>query len=99
MSTAGTVVTQRSLFYRLVHLFDSQMEVNNLVLELAASLECPRHALLVSASPRGVVAGDIFLRSKDGDFDVDGNMAGPVECIFESFVYRRKSFVALTAIY
>mmetsp|Transcript_16301 Transcript_16301/g.33102 ORF Transcript_16301/g.33102 Transcript_16301/m.33102 type:complete len:267 (-) Transcript_16301:1681-2481(-) len=73
----GRGIAQRGVFYQLIHLFDRQVEVNNVILDLSATLECPRHALTVTSSFRGVLAGNIIMNLPGADLDVDANLAGP----------------------
>lgn len=82
------IVSQRQLYYMLVHLFPSQYALNDTVLDVSATLAVPRYALNVGAATRGVVAGSVCIGVPQSRVDVDCRFVGSVrsyflpECIF-----------------
>mmetsp|Transcript_28302 Transcript_28302/g.68798 ORF Transcript_28302/g.68798 Transcript_28302/m.68798 type:complete len:368 (+) Transcript_28302:150-1253(+) len=65
----GSTSTLREIYYRLVYLFDSQEQSNDIVRDICAAIECPRHALGVGASIRGAMHGDFCAWFRDECID------------------------------
>ncbi|KAH7033613.1 Spo11/DNA topoisomerase VI subunit A [Microdochium trichocladiopsis] len=60
------IVTKRSIYYQDPALFGSQEFVNRLVDGLAFTLGVSRDALNIVAAAKGLIVGDLVVRSKDG---------------------------------
>lgn len=75
---SGHRVSQRQLFYTLLHAFPTQMHLNEAVLDASATLGVPRYLLNVGAATRGVVAGCISVYPNASRHAVDCEYVGPV---------------------
>lgn len=70
----GRHVSQREMYYMLLRhheqsslvLFPSQQRLNDIIMDVAAILHCPRAALNVGAATRGVVAGCVTIVRRHG---------------------------------
>ncbi|PHH65651.1 hypothetical protein CDD81_1737 [Ophiocordyceps australis] len=63
---AGTVLTKRHIFYQHQELFGKQRVVDDLVDDLALTLQVSREDLRIVASVKGLVVGPLIIRSPDG---------------------------------
>mmetsp|Transcript_466 Transcript_466/g.1770 ORF Transcript_466/g.1770 Transcript_466/m.1770 type:complete len:407 (-) Transcript_466:79-1299(-) len=65
LQTGSTLVTQRDLFYKVIHRgFRNQQEVNEMILDVGAVLEAPRIEMGICASSKGFVGGNLQWRHK-----------------------------------
>lgn len=74
----GRRVSQRELYYILIHLFDSQVALNRTVLRVSAILDVPRFALNIDGAPRGIMAGRVKVALTSSDFFIDCRHVGCV---------------------
>jgi DNA topoisomerase VI subunit A len=74
----GHQVSQRELYYKLVHVFSHQRELNRALLDASATLGVPRFALNIGAATRGVVAGCIRIAPPTSPALVDCEYVGTV---------------------
>ena len=74
----GKRISQRQLYYILVHVFPSQNEFNSTVLRIANLLSIPRYNLNINAATRGVVAGNLFVSNPGARACVDCTCVGTV---------------------
>ncbi|PHH78355.1 hypothetical protein CDD82_3084 [Ophiocordyceps australis] len=63
---AGRVLTKRHIFYQHQELFGKQRVVDDLVDDLALTLDVSREDLRIVASVKGLVVGPLVIRSPDG---------------------------------
>ena len=54
---------QRGLYYCLIRYFEDQITLNQIILCISKILSTPRHKFGVAACPRGLVYGDVILKS------------------------------------
>lgn len=71
-------VSQRELYYMLVHTFHSQIELNLTVSKVSTILGVPRYALNIDAASRGVLAGCVTLGLTGSNFRIDCRHVGSV---------------------
>ncbi|WBW72025.1 DSB-forming protein Rec12/Spo11 [Schizosaccharomyces osmophilus] len=62
-----SVVTKRDIFYHDVQLFKKQSVVDELIEDLACTIGCPRSALNVEASGKGLVYGPLSITLQEGE--------------------------------
>ncbi|EXV00156.1 type IIB DNA topoisomerase family protein [Metarhizium robertsii] len=63
---SGTVLTKRNIFYQHQELFGTQRVVDELVDDVATTLELDRDDLNIVASAKGIMAGPLRIRLIDG---------------------------------
>ncbi|CAN8073153.1 unnamed protein product [Agarophyton chilense] len=73
----GRRISQRELFYMLVSSFDSQAQLNRMILDVSALLGAPRYALNIGAATRGVIAGKICVALSGSPYKIDCEFVGP----------------------
>lgn len=78
---SGRRVSQRELYYRLIDSFDSQAQLNNMVLDVSALFRAPRYALNIGAATRGVIAGNLCIAITGSPYKVDCEHVGPVSSL------------------
>jgi hypothetical protein len=78
----GCFVSQRELYYLLIHIFSHQRQLNGAVLDTSAVLGVPRFALNIGAATRGVVAGCIRIAPTTSPALVDCEYVGTVRTTF-----------------
>ncbi|EPY53436.1 endonuclease Rec12 [Schizosaccharomyces cryophilus OY26] len=61
-----SVVTKRDIFYHDVQLFKRQAVVDELIEDIACTIGCPRSALNVEASGKGLVYGPLTINLQEG---------------------------------
>ncbi|EPX71295.1 endonuclease Rec12 [Schizosaccharomyces octosporus yFS286] len=61
-----SVITKRDIFYHDVQLFKKQFVVDELIEDLACTIGCPRSALNVEASGKGLVYGPLSITLREG---------------------------------
>lgn len=71
-------VSQRELYYLLIHLFSSQPQCNATIQDASATLGVPRYALNIGAATRGVVAGSLRIATASSSYHVDCEHVGMV---------------------
>lgn len=81
----GRRVSQREMYYMLIHLFKSQIRLNDTVLDLSAMLAVPRYALNIGAATRGVLAGCVRLAFFGSPYRVDCEYVGIVSNLVDAF--------------
>lgn len=69
----------------LVHMFNSQVELNRTVAKVSALLDVPRFALNIDAASRGVLAGCVTLALSGSPFRIDCRHVGSVSRSYPSF--------------
>ncbi|KAG9306979.1 hypothetical protein G9A89_000893 [Geosiphon pyriformis] len=62
----NTTATKRDIYYKDVQLFGTQHTVDIGIDELACLFQVPRYCLNVTASAKGLVAGELKIIQKDG---------------------------------
>ncbi|ELT88325.1 hypothetical protein CAPTEDRAFT_89794 [Capitella teleta] len=62
-----TFCTKRELYYQDVKLFPGQSTLDDIVDDVACMLQVPRWNLHILATSKGLVAGDLFFTSGDGE--------------------------------
>lgn len=71
-------VSQRELYYMLIHMFRSQIELDRTVSKVSTILGVPRYALNIDAASRGVLAGCVTLALTGSNFRIDCRHVGSV---------------------
>lgn len=74
----GRRVSQRELYYMLVHMFKLQIELNRTVSKVSTILGVPRYALNIDAASRGVLAGCVTLALTGSHYCIDCRHVGCV---------------------
>ncbi|KAG8422939.1 endodeoxyribonuclease [Metarhizium acridum] len=76
---SGTVLTKRNIFYQHQELFGTQRVVDELVDDVATTLELDRDDLNIVASAKGIMAGPLKIRLNDGgELDASSSETGVV---------------------
>lgn len=75
---SGRRISQRELFYMLIGSFDTQAQLNKIILDVSAMLGVPRYALNIGAATRGVMAGNICIATSGSIYKVDCEHVGAV---------------------
>lgn len=78
-------VSQREMYYMLIHSFKSQIVLNDTILDLSGMLAVPRYALNIGAATRGVLAGCVRLAVFGSPYRVDCEHVGIVSGLFHTF--------------
>ncbi|EQL00317.1 meiotic recombination protein rec12 [Ophiocordyceps sinensis CO18] len=63
---SGSILTKRCIFYQHQDLFEKQRVVDELVDDIALTLEVHRHDLNIVASSKGLVSGPLTISYRDG---------------------------------
>jgi hypothetical protein len=71
-------LSQRELYYLLIHIFKNQRDLNNTLLDACATLGVPRFALNIGSASRGVLAGCIRIGPPNSAAVIDGEYVGTV---------------------
>lgn len=69
-------VCQRQLYYTLIKSFESQAQLNSVILDVSAMLRVPRYALNIGAATRGVIAGCVSIGMCQSTFQIDCEHVG-----------------------
>lgn len=84
-------VSQRELYYMLVHSFKSQAQLNDVVLDVSAMLAVPRYALNIDAATRGVLAGCIHIAIYGSPYQIDCEYVGVVRILLPLYSFHLKT--------
>lgn len=64
-------LSQRQLYYQLVDIFTDQIDLNDTLLDVSATLNIPRYLMNVGTATRGVVAGILCISALEGRSGTD----------------------------
>lgn len=74
----GKHVTQRQIYYALMHLFSNQQQLNRTILLCTSVLGVPRYMLGIGTATRGVVAGRLYIAEPGANTAVNCATVGTV---------------------
>ncbi len=74
----GKRVTQRQIYYALMHLFSDQDQLNRTILLCTSVLGVPRCMLGIGTATRGVVAGRLYIAEPGAPTAIDCAVVGTV---------------------